>query len=333
MQTEEKNSKLSEFEIQQYSNCHLCPRNCGINRLKGERGFCRMGPFPVVARAALHYWEEPCISGEKGSGAVFFSGCNLRCVFCQNQEISRGQAGKEITVDRLCEIFLELQEKGANNINLVTGVQFIPSIVSALNMAKEKGLFIPAVYNCGGYESVGALKLLEGLIDIYLPDFKYFDKALAAQYSHAGDYPERAKEALGEMFRQTGAPLFNSEGIMEKGVLVRHLLLPGKRKEAERILAYLYETYGERIYFSIMNQYTPMKHCVAENPQKEQNQAEQKEYKNLYRKVTTYEYDKTIEYALSMGIRKGYMQEGKTAEESFIPPFDLEGVEKTETDH
>lgn len=328
MQTEEKSSKLSEIEIQQYSNCHLCPRNCGINRLKGERGFCGMGSFPMVARAALHYWEEPCISGEKGSGTVFFSGCNLRCVFCQNREISGGQAGKEITVDRLCEIFLELQEKGANNINLVTGVPFIPSIVSALNRAKEKALSIPVVYNCGGYESVGALKLLEGLVSIYLPDFKYYDGALAAGYSHAKDYPERAKEAIEEMFRQTGEPVFNAEGIMQKGILVRHLLLPGKRKEAERILAYLYEKYGDKIYFSIMNQYTPMKHFMAENPGKEEKRAEQKDYKNLYRKVTAYEYDKTIEYALSLGIHKGYMQEGKTAEESFIPPFDLEGVEK-----
>lgn len=331
MQTEEKSSRLSKTEIQQYSNCHLCPRNCGINRLKGERGFCGMGPFPVVARAALHDWEEPCISGKKGSGTVFFSGCNLKCVFCQNREISRGQAGKEITVDRLCEIFLELQEKGANNINLVTGVQFIPSIVSALNRAKEKGLAVPVIYNCGGYESAGALKLLEGLVNIYLPDFKYFDSASAAGYSHAEDYPERAKEALGEMFRQTGEPVFNSEGIIQKGIIVRHLLLPGKRKEAEKVLAYLYEKYGDKIYFSIMNQYTPMKDLGTEDFGKGENGPEQRDYKNLYRKVTAYEYDKTIEYALSLGICKGYMQKGKTAEESFIPPFDLEGVEKRDS--
>lgn len=326
MQTKGMGSSLSKLEIRQYENCHLCPRNCGINRLKGEKGFCGMGPFPVVARAALHYWEEPCISGKNGSGAVFFSGCNMRCIFCQNREISRGLAGKEITTDRLCEIFLELQEKGANNINLVTGVQFIPSIVSALKSAGEKGLSIPVVYNCGGYESAEALKLLWGLVDIYLPDFKYWSEAPAAGYSHAGDYPRRAKEALAEMVRQTGKPVFDERGIMQKGVMVRHLLLPGERKEAEQILAYLYGTYGEKIYYSIMNQYTPIKPSEAENAGDDHDPAKQEIPKELCRKVTTYEYDKTIEYAWALGIRKGYMQEGKTAEESFIPPFDLEGT-------
>ena len=303
--------QLSLVEQTEYEVCRLCPRACGVNRMKGERGFCGMGVQPVVARAALHFWEEPCISGEKGSGTVFFSGCNLRCVFCQNQEISRGQAGKEISTDRLSEIFLELQDKGAHNINLVTGVLFIPSIAKALKQAKTKGLQIPVVYNCGGYESVEALRLLEGLIDIYLPDFKYWTSDLAQRYSHAVDYSDRAKEALGEMVRQVGEPVFSPSGILQKGVVVRHLLLPGQRKEAEAILDYLYRTYGDDIYISIMNQYTPVAQSID---------------KNLERKVTTYEYDKTIDFALNLGVKNGFMQEGNTASESFIPPFDLEGV-------
>ena len=299
------------MEQTEYEVCRLCPRACGVNRVKGERGFCGMGTQPVVARAALHFWEEPCISGKNGSGTVFFSGCNLRCVFCQNQEISRGKAGKEISTDRLSEIFLELQEKGAHNINLVTGVLFIPSIVISLKQAKTKGLQIPVVYNCGGYESVEALRLLEGLIDIYLPDFKYWTSDVAEHYSHAKDYPDRAKEALKEMVRQVGEPVFSPDGILQKGIVVRHLLLPGQRKEAEAILDYLYKTYGDDIYISIMNQYTPMAQSID---------------KNLKRKVTTYEYDKTINFALNLGVKNGFMQEGNTASESFIPPFDLEGV-------
>ena len=303
--------QLSLLEQTEYETCRLCPRACGVNRIKGRRGFCGMGAQPMVARAALHFWEEPCISGENGSGTVFFAGCNLRCVFCQNQEISRGQAGKEISTDRLSEIFLELQDKGAHNINLVTGVLFIPSIVTSLKQAKEEGLKIPIVYNCGGYESVEALRLLEGLIDIYLPDFKYWNGDMAERYSHAEDYPDRAKEALKEMVRQVGGPIFSSDGILQKGIVVRHLLLPGQRKEAEAILDYLYTTYGDKIYISIMNQYTPMAQSAD---------------KNLERKVTTYEYDKTIDFALNLGVKNGFMQKGNTASESFIPPFDLEGV-------
>lgn len=319
---------LSELEIVQYGSCRLCPRNCGVNRLTGERGFCGMGPLPMVARAALHYWEEPCISGREGSGAVFFSGCNLRCVFCQNREISRGRAGKEINAGRLAEIFLELQQQGANNINLVTAVMFIPTVAGALLRAKEQGLRIPVVYNCGGYEEPEALKLLDKLVDIYLPDFKYMEPETAKNYSEAGDYAVKAKAAVSEMVRQVGEPAFDSRGMMEKGVMVRHLLLPGKRKEAERIIAYLYETYGERIYFSIMNQYTPMKPSAKALQPGESKGEDKAEMKELYRRVTSYEYDKTIEYALSLGITRGYMQEGKTAKESFIPAFDLEGVEK-----
>lgn len=295
-----------------YAACKLCPRKCGVNRLAGEKGFCGMGATPVVARAALHFWEEGCISGEKGSGTVFFAGCNLRCVFCQNREISRGKAGREVTMERLAEIFLELQEKGAHNINLVTATMFIPSVAQALRLAKKAGLKIPVVYNCGGYESVQALELLKGLVDIYLPDFKYYDAHTAAEYSDAGDYTACAKTALEEMFSQVGKPVFGADGMLEKGVLVRHMLLPGKRRDAEKIVEYLYGTYGDDIYISIMNQYTPM----GVLPQKELN-----------RKVTTYEYDKVIEFALEAGVKNGFMQTGNTAEERYIPPFDLEGVD------
>ena len=310
--------QLSFTEQTAYSNCRLCPRQCGVDRTVGETGFCGMGIYPVVARAALHFWEEPCISGEAGSGTVFFAGCNLRCVFCQNQEISRGQAGKEISVERLIEICLELQEKGANNINLVTATMFIPSVAEALRQAKEKGLQIPVVYNCGGYESVEALRLLDGLVDIYLPDFKYWEPEIARDYSAAEDYCMHAKEALAEMVRQAGAPQFNEKGILLKGVVVRHLLLPGQRKDAEKIIDYLYQTYGNDIYISIMNQYTPMA---------DMDVTDKVLYKDLGRKVTRFEYDKTIEFALDLGVKNGFMQEGGTVGESFIPAFDLEGVE------
>ncbi len=310
--------QLSFTEQTAYSNCRLCPRQCGVDRTVGEAGFCGMGIHPVVARAALHFWEEPCISGEEGSGAIFFAGCNLRCVFCQNQEISRGQAGKEISVERLAEICLELQEKGANNINLVTATMFIPSVAEALRQAKEKGLQIPIVYNCGGYESVEALRLLDGLVDIYLPDFKYWESEIARAYSAAEDYCMHAKEALAEMVRQAGAPQFDEKAMLLKGVIVRHLLLPGQRKDAEKIIDYLYQTYGDNIYISIMNQYTPMA---------DMDVTDKVLYKDLGRKVTRFEYDKTIEFALDLGVKNGFMQEGGTVGESFIPAFDLEGVE------
>lgn len=305
----------SELEKQVYGHCMLCPRRCGADRSGGQYGICHMKSRPVVARAALHFYEEPCISGEQGSGAVFFSGCNLRCVFCQNHEISRGKAGQAIDTGRLAEIFLELQDKKANNINLVTGVMFIPTIVEALKRAKDQGLGIPVIYNSGGYESVEALRLLEGWVDVYLPDFKCMSRELGRRYFGAPDYAEEAKAAIREMVRQEPQVVFDERGFITHGVIVRHLVLPGQRKEAERILRYLYEQYGDRIYLSIMNQYTPMKGI--DLPDRE-----------LGRRLTTYEYQKVIDYALSIGITKAYMQIGKTADESFVPPFDLEGVEK-----
>lgn len=300
--------------MNELEHCTLCPRQCGANREKFETGYCNMTATIKVARAALHMWEEPCISGKEGSGTVFFSGCTLGCIFCQNREISRGTAGKEITIARLGEIFLELQEKGARNINLVTPTQFIPQIKEALLLAKENGLKLPIVYNTSGYERAESLRCLDGFVDVYLPDFKYMSTELARKYSKAENYPTYAKEALKEMVRQTGRPKFNEDGMMVKGVLVRHLALPGCKEDSKAVIRYLYETYGDDIFISIMNQYTPV------NPIKE--------YKQLNRKLTTYEYRQLIDYAISIGVTNGFKQEGTTAKESFIPPFDLEGVEK-----
>lgn len=294
-----------------YTECSLCPRACHINRKK-QVGACHTKVHLLVARAALHMWEEPCISGENGSGAVFFSGCSLGCVFCQNGEISSGKAGKEISVDRLVEIFFELKMQGANNINLVTGDHFVPDICQAVIRARNSGLGLPFVYNCSGYESVEMLRQMEGLIDVYLPDFKYWNEETAVRYSKAKDYPIRAREAVAEMVRQVGTCRFNEDGMIEKGVIVRHLLLPGKVKEAKAIVNYLYKTYGNTVYLSLMNQYTPLKQT--------------KEFPELCRKVTTREYERLLQYAMDIGVEHAFIQEGDTAKESFIPAFDLEGV-------
>ena len=292
--------------------CRLCPRECDVNRLEGKKGFCGVDAKVMVARAALHMWEEPCISGKEGSGAVFFSGCSLGCGFCQNRRISRGQSGKQITIEHLVDIFLNLQEQKANNINLVTAGQFLPQVAEALKRAKAQELHIPVVYNSSGYEKAEMLKMLDGLVDIYLPDFKYMDPELAGKYSHAKDYPQVAKLALKEMVRQVGMPEFDSCGMMKRGVIVRHLLLPGHVKNSKNVLKYLYETYRDKIYISMMNQYTPMP-TMKDDPQ-------------LSRKVTDREYERLINYAISLGLNNGFIQEGETAKESFIPEFDGEGV-------
>ncbi len=294
--------------------CVLCPRHCQVRRENGERGFCQETDKLRVARAALHMWEEPCISGEEGSGTVFFTGCNLRCVYCQNYDLSRSETGKEITVSRLAEIFLELQQKGANNINLVTPTHFVPQITEALKMAKKSGLRLPVIYNTGGYESEQTLAMLNGWIDVYLPDFKYWDSEQAGRYSKATDYPETVKKVIAEMYRQTGVCRFDESGKIQKGVIVRHLLLPGELKAAKRIVQHLYETYGDSVYMSLMNQYTPL------------DTLDKMKYPELGRKVTEEEYDELVDYAIDLGVECAYIQEGDTAEESFIPPFTLEGV-------
>lgn len=332
--------------------CTLCPRNCAVSRADGEVGICGQTEELKVARAALHYWEEPCISGKRGSGAVFFSGCALHCVFCQNHNIANGTAGKVISPERLCEIFLELQEKGANNINLVTPGHFVLQIIPALERAKQQGLILPVVYNTSSYESVDTIRRLDGLVDVYLPDFKYMSAELSGKYSHAADYSEAAKAAIAEMVRQTGEPQFAPEvesgggrmpkeaertaqeergsgrmpegadcsvddpieagWLMKRGVIVRHLLLPGCAWDSKEVIRYLYETYGDTIYISIMNQFTPL--------------AGLESYPELNRRVADEEYEEIVDYAIGLGVERGFVQEGDTAEESFIPEFDGEGV-------
>lgn len=293
-------------------HCTLCPRSCGVDRLSGNAGFCGANDKLYLARAALHFWEEPCISGENGSGTVFFSGCNLRCVYCQNHEISRMDAKKEITVERLAEIFLELQEKGALNINLVTPTHYILHIIEALDMARRDGLRLPVVYNTSGYENVEVLKSLEGYVQVYLPDFKYMSHELAEKYSRAYDYPDKAKGAVEEMVRQVGKAEFSEEGIIKKGVIVRHLVLPNHTQDSKRIIEYLHNRYGDDIFISIMNQYTPLKQV--EN------------ISDLNRRITEEEYDEVLDFALDIGVENGFMQEGETQSESFIPSFHFEGV-------
>ena len=244
MKTEQIRETEDRSQIQEaMTDCVLCPRNCHVDRTKGRRGFCGMPGEIYGARAALHMWEEPCISGKKGSGAVFFSGCGLRCCFCQNRDIAIGKSGLEITEDRLAEIFLELQDKGAANINLVTGAHYVPQITAALDIAGEQGMGLPVVYNSSGYEKVETLKLLEGYVDVYLPDYKYADPLLAQQFSHAADYPEIVGNALAEMVRQTGPVVFDEEGYIKKGTIVRHLILPGHTRNSREVLNYLHETY------------------------------------------------------------------------------------------
>lgn len=296
------------------SECRLCPRQCGVERSNGKRGYCGESDTVRIARAALHMWEEPCISGKEGSGTVFFTGCTLRCVYCQNHVISTGTAGKEITNGRLARIFLELQEQGANNINLVTPTHFVPQIIAALDEARTEGLHLPVVYNTSGYECAETLKRLEGYVNIYLPDFKYLDKDHARRYSGAADYPEMARQALAEMVRQTGEPVFDDRGMMTSGVIVRHLLLPGCLTEAKRIVSYLYQTYKNQIYMSLMNQYTPLDTLNKEH------------YPELSHRVSRRSYDRLVDYAIELGVEQAFIQEGQTAEESFIPPFTLEGV-------
>ena len=309
-----------------YEECRLCPRECGVNRKEGQKGFCQMDGTLRVARAALHMWEEPCISGESGSGAVFFSGCNLRCVYCQNFDIAAGMRGKEISRERLAEILLELQVQGAANINLVTPDHDLPDIVWALLKAKEQGLRIPVVYNGSGYEKADVIAVLEGLVDIFLTDFKYMDGELAGRLSHAEDYPEVAKCALEQMVKITGEPLFNEEGMMQKGVIVRHLLLPGHKKNAKAVLEYLWETYGDKIYISLMNQYTPMVQLISHSGNQKELEEAARQEPQLMRKVTSREYEQVVDYALQLGITKAFIQEGDVAKESFIPDFDTTGV-------
>ena len=292
-----------------YENCMLCPRRCGVDRNESV-GFCRMGARLFVSRAAPHFWEEPCISGDRGSGTVFFSGCSLRCVYCQNSEISRGVFGKEITAERLSEIFLELEDKGCHNINLVTPDHFAEHIIKAVGTAKDRGLKIPIVYNTSGYCGVETLRKFRGMIDIYLTDFKYITPSVSEKYSGCKDYAEAAKPALSEMISQCGKPAFEGK-LMSRGVIVRHLCLPKNVRESKLVLDYLSE-FKDSIYVSIMSQYTPVKKFT--------------EFPELSRKLKNTEYERVLSHAVRLGFENVFIQEGGAAEESFIPPFDMIGV-------
>lgn len=292
--------------------CYLCPRNCGVRRAEGQAGYCGVAGAGILgARAALHLWEEPCISGESGSGTVFFSGCPLRCVYCQNYQIARADVGRAITVERLAEIFLELAEQGAANINLVTPTHYTPEIIQAVCLARAQGLQLPIVYNCGGYEKVETLRQLQGIVDVYLTDFKYSQAEPAARYSGAPDYPQVAVAALEEMVRQTGAPVFDQNGLLCRGVIVRHLLLPGWLENAKGVVRQVFERYGNQVYLSLMSQYTPLPQI--------------KPWPELDRTVPQEEYEELLDYAIGLGVENAFIQEGEAASESFIPAFDYQG--------
>ena len=300
------------------THCTLCPRACGADRAAGQTGLCGAGDTLRAARAALHHWEEPCLSGDPeaptGSGTVFFSGCALGCCYCQNYGISQEGQGRPLTEARLAEIFLELQAKGARNINLVTATQWLPWVLPALDSARRRGLRLPVAYNTGGYETVQTVQALAGYVDIWLTDFKYDSPALAAELSRAGNYPAVADRALRAMLRQTGAPVYDPEGYLRRGVIVRHLVLPGQAADSQAVLRRLAAVRRqEKVPFllSLMSQFTPFYHAADHG---------------LGRRITSYEYRKVVDAALALGLTDGYMQEKSSAREEYTPPFDGEGL-------
>lgn len=336
---------MTQWDGLRMSPCNLCPRECGADRTGGQLGYCREDDRIFIARAALHMWEEPCISGERGSGTVFFAGCNLRCIYCQNHEIAAGGRGRQVSTRQLAEIFLELQAQGAANINLVTPDHYVIGVAEAVLLAKGMGLKIPIVYNCSGYAKSEVIENLSGIVDVFLTDFKYMDADLAARYSAAPDYPDVTKKALQTMVdiihnpaidqkcldgeqsecEMTNKdlhvsrkvyikqePTFDDSGMMQRGVIVRHLLLPGHKKNARDVIKYIYETYGDRVCLSLMNQYTPFV-----RPEDHPSSTE------LCRKVTAREYASVVDYAIDLGVRNAFIQEGDTAKESFVPEFDV----------
>ncbi|OAA82998.1 radical SAM protein [Clostridium ljungdahlii] len=293
-------------------NCILCPRSCKTNRLKGSTGFCNAGKNIKIAKVSLHKWEEPCISGINGSGTIFFSNCNLRCVFCQNHTISAENIGKEVSIKRLSEIFLEQQDRNAHNINLVTPTHYIPQIIEALDIAKSKGLQLPVLFNTNSYINAATLKDLKGYIDVYLPDLKYFNNKYAVKYSHAPDYFSYASKAIEKMFNQVGTIKFDKNGMVTKGVIIRHLMLPGLLFDSKKIIDYIYNTFGDSVYISIMNQYTPMYNSY--------------KFPEINRPLSPKHYDSFINYCLSLGIKNAFIQESTSSSKSFVPDFNLEGI-------
>ena len=293
------------------TECRLCPRQCGVDRSK-QTGYCGVSDRVKLARAALHFWEEPCISGERGSGTVFFSGCALKCVFCQNYQLSAGHFGKEVSIQRLAEIFLELQQQGAHNINLVTGGHYVPQIVQALELVR-KDLKIPVVYNSSGYETVETLRQLKGYVDIYLPDLKYYSPERSARYSSAKDYFAVASQAVQEMFSQVGPVQFDEQGMLQKGVVVRHMVMPNGVEDTMDILTWIAEHLPlDDILVSVMSQYTPFYKSA--------------DYPEINRRLTQEEYDRVLDWMECMGIEQGFVQELSSAKEEYTPDFSLQGV-------
>lgn len=294
--------------------CHLCPRHCGKNRLSGETGVCGAGGLPKVARASLHQWEEPCISGTRGSGTVFFAHCNLGCVFCQNHLISHGGFGRDLGIEQLAAVFLRLMERGAHNVNLVTPTHFLPQVAAALGIARARGLSIPVVYNTSAYESPEALAQLEGLVDVYLPDLKYCSSDVSRRYSSAPDYFPVATRAILEMQRQVGSAVFSEEGIMTRGLLIRHLVLPGRVDDSKRVLDWIRSSLPRETYVSVMSQYVPMHLVASRCPE-------------LDRRVTEAEYEEVLDHFDSIGLENGFMQDASSQDESYVPAFDLAGLD------
>ena len=309
-----RTAKIIENTLAPLAACRICPRGCGANRLHDVHGFCGAGRYARVGLVSLHAWEEPCLAGEKGAGTVFFSGCNMRCTFCQNHEISRENFGITVTEERLADIFLEQEERGAATLDLVTPTHFAPQIAAALHLAKAQGLSIPVVYNSSAYETVDTIKSLAGLVDIFLPDLKYMAEEAALRYSTAPDYFKTASAAIRCMREIAGRPVFNDTNRMQRGVLVRHLVLPGRRKESMKILDWLWQNFSDTIYISLMNQYTPM--------------GDLSKVPELNRRLTTFEYESVVDHARSLGIENCYIQQGGTVSASFVPHFDGQGVEK-----
>lgn len=296
-----------------FSHCMLCPRSCGTDRQRGSLGFCKSGVLTKVSLASVHGFEEPSISGSRGSGTVFFSGCNMGCVFCQNHNISSGDVGLELSNEELSGLFLKQQQKKVHNLNLVSGGHFIPQLVKALKYAKKNGLTIPVVYNTNAYEKVESLALLEGLVDVYLPDLKYFDNSYSISFSATPNYFETAISAILEMVRQTGKNQFDKDGIMTKGTLVRHLVLPGLKEDSKKVLEWIAKNLGDDVYISLMSQYTPM-YLSSQYPQ-------------LNRRLTSFEYQRVLEHFFHLGLKNGYMQKKTSANACYTPNFDLSGLE------
>ena len=293
--------------------CELCPRRCGVDRTAGQRGYCGAGELVRIALVSLHRWEEPCLTGKNGAGTVFFSHCTMKCAFCQNYDVSHGGFGLEVTTERLTEIFLEQQTRGAASLDLVTPTHYVPQIIEALDAAKARSFSLPVVFNCGGYENVGTIEALRGYVDVFLPDLKYYDDDLARKYSNAPDYFAHATAAIEKMFDLTG-PFVLKDGLMTKGVIVRHLVLPGQYRDSLKILDWLHERFGNEIYVSLMNQFTPMPQCTASFPE-------------LRRRLTTMEYQKVLAHAEKLGMENCFVQSSGAAMEKFIPKFDGSGVQ------